>query len=102
MLINCNSNYESNVKFIDYTGCWPNLCRGILKLEIDGQEICFGNEQQYPKFWQTGGHINNYHAHTGEWIIDCEKLPEIYKKYAREIDHVFNENIPYGCCGGCS
>jgi len=37
----------------------------------------------------------------GEWQINVSKLPEEIKQYAQEIDEVFNENVPYGCCGGC-
>lgn len=30
-----------------------------------------------------------------------DKLPEKYRKYASEIDRAFNDNVEYGCCGGC-
>lgn len=36
-----------------------------------------------------------------EWVINVEELPEELKKYALEIDKVFNENVEQGCCGGC-
>ena len=35
MLINSN---KENVKFISYTGKYPNLCCGDLTLEIDGEK----------------------------------------------------------------
>ena len=38
---------------------------------------------------------------TGPWVIDVEKIPEKYRKYAAEIDEVFNENVERGHCGGC-
>ena len=38
---------------------------------------------------------------TGEWEIDVDRLPEKFRRYAREIGQVFNENVEYGCCGGC-
>lgn len=37
----------------------------------------------------------------GEWKIDVDRLPEQFRKYAEEIGKVFNENVEYGCCGGC-
>ena len=30
-----------------------------------------------------------------------EKEKKEMKKYAYEIDRVFNESVPHGCCGGC-
>lgn len=102
MLIN-NNSCDGVVKFISYSGRYPNLCSGTLILEIDGETVCF----DYPKFWRSGGVCgfrNSYNSafiDKYEWMIDVAEIPEPYKKYAREIDSVFNENVSYGCCGGC-
>lgn len=111
MLINSNKeSVTEHVKFISYTGKYPNLCCGDLTLEIDGEKVIFGSmycsrmsERKgiCPIFWYSGGYIRNYEAHKGEWQIDVSEIPEEYRKYASEIDEVFNANVPYGCCGGC-
>lgn len=93
MIINKNTDSE-HVKFISYTGKYPNLCGGILTLEIDGRTIRFGNRYvdstvDYPKFWESGGSCS------------FNEIPDCFKKYAEEIDEIFNANVPYGCCGGC-
>jgi hypothetical protein len=107
-----------HVKFISYTGKYPNLCRGVLTLEIDGEEVKFGHDYSgfeswlkdgnYEGFWTSGGSCCFYDSHyqetridTGEWKIDFQSIPEKYRKYAYEIDEVFNSNVQYGCCGGC-
>ena len=36
-----NKKNKSRVKFISYTGEYPNLCSGVLTLEIDGKEYKF-------------------------------------------------------------
>lgn len=106
-----------HVKFISYTGKYPNLCSGTLVLEIDGQQYTFTNNYYallnpapftYPKFWFSGGTCGfaggNYQCAEvthDEWEIDVYALPEELKKYADEIDEVFNENVRHGCCGGC-
>lgn len=115
MLINKDASNINHVKFISYTGSYPNLCRGILTLEIDGKRYRFGhnymkdyhNDGNYNSFWSSGGSCgftdnwsNSYVDH-GEWIIDVNDLPEEIKKYAAEIDEVFNNNVNWGCCGGC-
>lgn len=117
MLINSS---ESHVEFISYTGHYPNLCSGMLTLRIDGDIVKFGHDlsckydfktgkyldDNYNKFWMSGGcikYINgNYTTKKNSWIIDANKLPDKYKQYAAEIDVVFNKNVSYGCCGGCS
>lgn len=117
MLINTKDNHEGNVRFISYDGGWPNLCSGTLVLEIHEKEYKFGNNYKwneelgeytevdgfYEKFWSSGGGFNrNWCAYKGEWQIDVSKLPEEIQKYAAEIDSVFNNNVPHGCCGGCA
>lgn len=92
-----------HVKFISYTGKYPNFCRGILTLEIDNKEVKFGSGLSTMSFWCSGGGLlPNYEGtYKGEWIINVDQIPPIYRKYAREIDEVFNENVEWGCCGGC-
>lgn len=109
MLVNKNKNntVTSNVEFVSYSGTYPCLCMGMLTLKIDGKEVKFGNKYSYkdvdyPKFWESGGRIDSdYHVYSGEWEIDVEELPKQYRKYATEIDAIFNENVRHGCCGGC-
>lgn len=97
----------SHVKFISYSGEYPNLCSGILILEIDGKQYKFApyhdNITIFPKFWSSGGCFseNFLNVEKGEWEIDYMEIPEQFRKYANEIDKVFNENVEYGCCGGC-
>lgn len=97
MLISTNINSSSRVKFISYTGKYPNLCRGTLTLEIDGKQYKFGggNSSDFEEFWNPGG------RYPSEWVINIDKIPSQFKELAFEIDTVFNENVEWGCCGGC-
>ena len=88
------------VKFIDYTGRWPNLCSGTLTLEIEGEVVRFSSERD-TRFWYSGGSCCGFNVTREPWIIDMDDIPEKYRKYYYEIVHVFNENVEWGCCGGC-
>ena len=105
MVINKELDKERHVKFVSYDGKYPSLCMGTLTLNIDGEVVTFGNRKQdnYCRFWESGGgnDIKHYCSYTEEWLIDYSELPEKYQKYADEIDEVFNNNVDYGCCGGC-
>jgi len=102
MVIN-RSEDKNVVEFVSYTGKYPNLCRGILTLKIDGKLYTFGYGQKYDRFWESGGGLDrNYNATIEEWLIDCDYLPKELVKYADQIDRAINENIPFGCCGGCA
>lgn len=90
-----------HVKFVSYTGKYPNLCSGNLTLLIDGETVKFDSIKD--RFWESGGFISDDYedVYTEEWIICIDDLPEKYRKYAYEIDRVFNAHVPHGCCGGC-
>lgn len=115
MLINVPDTINTRVQFVNYTGKYPNLCSGVLTLLIEGKKVKFGHELEdydfktkkyndgnYDKFWHSGGTVSLCDGcTTREWVVDCKELPDEYKPYAREIDYVLNENIEWGCCGGC-
>lgn len=114
MLVGSKSR-PAHVRFINYTGKYPSLCMGVLILEIDGKRYHFGYDydgkykdvKMLPQFWSSGGSCgfrNNYsdtYVEHDDWRIDTDELPAELLDYAEEIDEVFNENVPYGCCGGC-
>ena len=35
------------------------------------------------------------------WSFNIDYFPEKYLPYFDEICEIFNENVPWGCCGGC-
>lgn len=107
---------DEHVKFISYDGSWPNQCSGILTLEVDGKTYVFGPDYKKPKdcevlhdiFWHStgscgfmGGDYNEPRITKGPWGINIRKLPKEIQKYAIEISRKINENVDWGCCGGC-
>lgn len=104
------------VKFVSYDGEYPNLCSGTLVLEIDGKKVSFGMQSlwengkkaDYPKFWCSGGSVGfdddwSEIVSPGPWELEaCEKdyPPEIWKALPEAIE-AMNDNVAWGCCGGC-
>ncbi len=119
MLINNPNKGKGHVKFISYSGKYPNLCSGQLIVEIDGKIVKFGHntfnyefskdinkpasDGAFEKFWSSGGSCSwdEERIKSGEWQIDVSEIPEQFREYAAEFDEVFNSNVQYGCCGGC-
>lgn len=98
------------IKFVSYNGKYPCLCSGILTLNIDGKDITFGSlygEPDYDRFWVSGGSCgftgdySDSVVTTGPWEIKKEYLPDFLKEHADKLIEIFNENVEYGCCGGC-
>ncbi len=114
MLVNKQKS-NAHVEFIAYDGIYPALCLGTLILKINGKMTIFGEsgsnkykgEEIHPRFWSSGGSCgfsddySERYVGYGMWKIDYEDIPDKFKEYAEEIDNVFNENVPCGCCGGC-
>lgn len=92
---------EPRVKFISYTGEYPNLCSGVLTVSIEGKIVAL------PKYsCNSGGSVwfdNDWceNIEEGPWSIDDDDIPGEYLEYKDEIIACMNENVPYGCCGGC-
>jgi hypothetical protein len=85
------------IEFISYSGKFPNLCSGKLVISVNGTLYILKNVMI------TGGGCNyreNYIGH-GPWSIDNFYVPEEIKKYCKEIENIVNNNVVFGCCGGC-
>ena len=117
------------IKFINYDGEYPNLCSGVLTVNIDGTEYKFGHhyssthynsnskkweyidedpkKPNYPEFWQSGGCVfeqdGDWFVDSGEWKYngDLDKYTEFTEDIIKELIKVFNYNVRQGCCGGC-
>lgn len=85
------------VEFVSYSGEFPNACSGELILRIEGKEVSLGN------CLCSGGHVwfdDDWweHIEDGPWSVN---VPKEFARYADEITKVVNDNVPWGCCGGC-
>ena len=86
---------------VEYSGAWPCLCMGELKVTINGVVYDF------PFNCLTSGGSTYFrdgysqaHVDKGPWEIN--KWPDNFpKEYKAATLEAVNENIPWGCCGGC-
>lgn len=86
------------IKFVSYDGKYPNLCSGTLTIDVDGEKM------EIQDALTSGGCVWfdddwNEHVESGAWAVN--DLPDWAKPHREEIETLVNENIPFGCCGGC-
>lgn len=99
------------IKFVSYDGKFPNLCSGTLVLNIDGEQYYFSglidkDDHHFRSFWTSGGYVEfdddwNENVGQGAWQLHKLCLPEFLKPYGQQLIDIFNDNVEYGCCGGC-
>ena len=108
----------AKVEFVSYTGSYPCLCSGVLTVKIDGETVRFGHEvgsfdyktssykdNNYDDFWVSGGSVEcdgneEYYTEQEKWEISIDNdFP--YNNIINELIDCMNENVRYGCCGGC-
>lgn len=117
---------DAKIEFVNYDGVYPNLCSGMLTVKIDGvihefgdnisnynpqtQECPAGEVSRFESFWSSGGAAginadNEDFCRKAPWILRSGLSEKDYPPYIRELLprllDVFNENVEYGCCGGC-
>ena len=89
------------IEFISYDGKWPNLCSGTLTIKVNGTLYELENVMISGGCIMGGPHTNwDMWAEQGSWRLDLQDYPDL-KPYEDEITNLVNENVEYGCCGGC-
>jgi len=91
---------SGSLEFVSYDGVYPNLCAGTLILKIGGSQVVFPSHSL-----RSGGSAGfdsdwNDQLEDGPWTISNwpAEFPESLKQQAEEL---VNENVSFGCCGGC-
>jgi hypothetical protein len=88
-----------NVEFVSYSGKFPSLCYGDLVFKWNGKEWTINN-------LSSGGSLDeNWHASSGDWKIKDRDWPEDFPEdpnLRKAVVQMVNDNVPPGCCGGCS
>ena len=97
-----------DIEFVSYDGKYPNLCSGTLVLKIDGEDHSFRNALQSGGMVTHDGKYNHWSVYHDEWDFHPENdfseenqdiiFTEAEKKW---IKMLINENVEWGCCGGC-
>jgi len=88
------------VTFVSYDGEYPNLCSGVLVLDVDG------TRWEFPRYaMESGGTVwfdDEWREHVGHGPWSIAEWPHGFPDDQKEeaLD-VINENVPWGCCGGC-
>ena len=88
------------IEFIKYDGKWPCLCFGTLSIKVNGKAYHLDNVLISGGEITHNGHWEDICVSHLPWKIDLNEYPEL-KQYEAEILEVVNDNIEYGCCGGC-
>ena len=95
------SSIKSSVKFVSYSGKYPNLCAGVLVLEAKGVKYVF--DSYCLSSGGDCGFSNDYqdcNISQREWTI--ENWPDDFpEELELEAVKVVNDNVLWGCCGGC-
>lgn len=85
---------------IMYDGGFPNLCSGNLLVTVNGVRWNFpryclssGGNVWFTKHWEE-------RISSGPW--DVNEWPDDFPENLKwEVLECINEEIPWGCCGGC-
>lgn len=100
---------DRKIEFVSYDGEYPNLCSGMLTLKINGEVKTFYYDRKkadYPDFWYSGGTCwvdgAEEDVTQADWEFDWEAEHDCFSSSEkRQIEKLFQKNVPHGCCGGC-
>lgn len=86
-----------------YTGKAPALCKGDLRVTVNGIPLFFRGISPCTCFWRSGGFFDDQ---SGEyvrlpWELDWDTSSCIPKDLAEALIEEFNKQVPPGCCAGC-
>lgn len=90
----------TTIEFVSYDGRYPCLCMGTLVIKVNGKTYRLKNALVSGGAVLPNDDFSDMWTVEGEWSVAVYDYPEL-EPYKEEIARVVNENVEYGCCGGC-
>jgi hypothetical protein len=93
---------EHEIEFVSYDGKYPCLCHGQLVIKVDGKlydkgfHLCSGGSCGFIS--EGDDPYADTYREEGRWEVE---VPEELEWCQDEIEKLVNENVTWGCCGGC-
>lgn len=93
---------KKDIEFIEYTGEYPNLCSGVLKIKVNGTYYELYNilDSTGTCYIDSNG-VEQITKGEWKWRTWNTKFPIELIPYKKDILKIVNSKVPYGCCGGC-
>ncbi len=92
------SESDPDIQFASYDGEYPTLCMGTLVIVVNG---CVYRLKDVLSSGGSCGYYESCGTTKGKWTLFEDRLPDELKQYADKIAKIVNENVEWGCCGGC-
>jgi len=90
----------ADIQFIKYDGKWPCLCSGTLSIKVNNKTYHLEHVMHSGGCISHDGNWDNVDVISGPWTLDLGDYPEL-QEFQDEIEEVVNDNVTWGCCGGC-
>lgn len=68
---------------------------GVLRLIINGKMITFGEDGDYPQFWELVDAKLDKNEAENKWRVIEEKLPDFLKPHVVELAQIINSGLPH-------
>lgn len=81
---------ENNIEEILFAGY-----DGVLRLIINGKMITFGEDGDYPQFWELADAKPDKDEVGNEWRVVEERLPDFLKPHTVELAQIINSKLPH-------
>ena len=69
------------IKFVEYTGRFPNLCSGILVLDVNGKEYIFNGKRKNGKLVRFDLYGSEYRDGKGDFTTEGYLKPGLYDEF---------------------
>jgi len=95
------SRKPRKIEFVKFTGEYPYFCQGKLVVKVDGNEVSFGDDCDYPSFVECDSFILGKDRWGFVWDMCGNQFDDFTEEEKALLEKAWNEHAPTEDCGAC-